>query len=72
MRLSEFDYELPAELVAQHPAPERTASRLLRLDAATGAIEDLSFGDLPALVDERDVVVVNDTRVVNARLGARK
>jgi len=72
MRLSEFDYDLPAGLIAQHPAPERAASRLLRLHAATGAVEDLRFADLPSLVDERDVVVVNDTRVVNARLAARK
>jgi S-adenosylmethionine:tRNA ribosyltransferase-isomerase len=72
MRLSEFDYDLPAELIAQHPASERAASRLLRLHAATGAVEDLRFADLPSLVDGRDVVVVNDTRVVNARLAARK
>jgi S-adenosylmethionine:tRNA ribosyltransferase-isomerase len=72
MRVSEFDYPLPAELIAQHPAAERGASRLLRLDAASGRIEDLSFGDLPALVEARDTVVLNDTRVVRARLAGRK
>ncbi len=72
MRVSEFDYELPSELIAQHPLPQRSESRLLRLDAKTGAISDLVFGDFPTLVDERDVLVVNDTRVVKARLAGRK
>ena len=72
MLLSEFDYALPAELIAQHPAPQRTASRLLHLDARTGAMRDLRFLDLPGLIDERDAVVLNDTRVVKARLYGRK
>lgn len=72
MRVSEFDYALPEELVAQRPAPERGASRLLRLEAASGRLQDLSFGDLPSLVDPRDTVVLNDTRVLNARLTGRK
>jgi S-adenosylmethionine:tRNA ribosyltransferase-isomerase len=72
MLVSEFDYALPPELVAQHPAPSRTASRLLHLDAATGALRDLAFADLPGLVDARDVVVLNDTRVIKARLAGRK
>ncbi len=72
MLVSEFDYALPPELIAQHPASRRTASRLLHLDAATGALRDLAFTDLPSLVDARDVVVVNDTRVVKARLFGRK
>jgi S-adenosylmethionine:tRNA ribosyltransferase-isomerase len=71
VRVSEFDYELPAELIAQHPAPSRSASRLLHL-AAGGALEDLMFTDLPELVDERDTLVLNDTRVVKARLCGRK
>jgi S-adenosylmethionine:tRNA ribosyltransferase-isomerase len=71
MLLSEFDYELPSGLIAQHPATQRSASRLLHL-RADGAIEDLAFGDLPKLVDERDAVVLNDTRVVKARLTGRK
>jgi S-adenosylmethionine:tRNA ribosyltransferase-isomerase len=71
MLLSEFDYALPAELIAQHPAAQRSSSRLLRL-AADGSIEDLTMSDLPALVDARDVLVLNDTRVVKARLAGRK
>ncbi len=71
MRVSEFDYELPAALIAQHPAPERTASRLLHVQA-DGALEDLAFADLPSLVDARDTLVLNDTRVVKARLRGRK
>ena len=72
MLVSEFDYALPAELIAQHPAPQRSASRLLHLDAKTGALRDLRFVDLPAQLDERDTVVLNDTRVVKARLFGRK
>src|SRR5690349_4273714 len=72
MKVADFDYELPAELIAQHPAPERTASRLLHLDAASGRIEDLTFSDLPSLVDARDVLVLNDTRVIKARLFGTK
>lgn len=72
MLVSEFDYDLPAELIAQHPAPKRTASRLLHLDAASGALRDLAFTDLPGLVDARDVLVLNDTRVIKARLFGRK
>ena len=72
MLVSEFDYELPAALIAQHPLPQRSASRLLRLDAATGFLQDLRFSDLPELVDQRDVLVLNDTRVVKARLAGRK
>ncbi|MGH8766095.1 MAG: S-adenosylmethionine:tRNA ribosyltransferase-isomerase, partial [Burkholderiales bacterium] len=45
MRVSEFDYALPGELVAQRPAPERTASRLLQLDAESGRLRDLAFTD---------------------------
>ena len=72
MKLADFDYELPQELIAQHPARERTASRLLHLDGRSGAIRDLAFADLPGLVDERDAVVLNDTRVIKARLFGRK
>src|SRR5260221_712933 len=72
MLVSEFDYELPPGLIAQQPSPERAASRLLRLDAASGAIEDLAFSDLPGLLGARDAVVLNDTRVIKARLAGRK
>jgi len=71
MLVSEFDYELPAELIAQHPAAERTASRLLHVDTH-GEVHDLRFTDLPQLVEPRDVLVLNDTRVIRARLFGRK
>jgi len=71
MLVSEFDYELPAELIAQHPASRRTASRLLHIDAR-GGLRDLNFTDLPQLVEARDAVVLNDTRVIRARLFGRK
>jgi len=71
VRLSEFDYGLPSELIAQHPAVQRSASRLLRIDAS-GALQDLEFKDLTRFVDKRDVLVLNDTRVIKARLAGRK
>src|SRR4051794_5801289 len=71
MRVSEFDYELPPELIAQEPAAERSASRLLLLHAS-GKLEDLRFTDLPSLVGAGDAVVLNDTRVIKARLAGRK
>jgi S-adenosylmethionine:tRNA ribosyltransferase-isomerase len=72
MRTSDFDYALPEELIAQHPAPRRTASRLLHLDGASGAVADLAFDDLPRLLRRGDLVVLNDTRVIKARLLGRK
>ena len=72
MKLQDFDYALPPELVAQAPAAERSASRLLHLDGASGALADLTFRDLPRLIGPNDVVVMNDTRVIKARLYARK
>jgi S-adenosylmethionine:tRNA ribosyltransferase-isomerase len=71
MLVSEFDYALPPGLIAQHPAPQRSASRLLHL-RADGTIEDLAFADLRASVDARDCLVLNDTRVIRARLAGRK
>jgi S-adenosylmethionine:tRNA ribosyltransferase-isomerase len=71
VRVSEFDYPLPPELVAQHPVAPRSASRLLHLDAQ-GNLGDLRFADLPGLLDERDLLVLNDTRVIKARLVGRK
>ncbi len=74
MRLSDFDYELPPELVAQHPAPSRTASRLLHVDSRgePALLDDLGFTDLPALLAPGDLLVFNDTRVLRARLAGRK
>jgi len=72
VRLSDFDYELPPDLIAQHPSERRTASRLLHVDGARRAIEDRRFADIVSLLDARDLLVVNDTRVIKARLKGRK
>jgi S-adenosylmethionine:tRNA ribosyltransferase-isomerase len=72
VRLSDFDYELPPELIAQHPAAERAASRLMHVDGTSGAIEDLQFRDIVRLIAPGDLLVVNDTRVIKARLHGRK
>ena len=71
MRASELDYDLPAELIAQHPATQRDASRLLVADRATGAVRHRTFSDLPEEVGGY-LTVVNDTRVVPARLHLRR
>src|ERR1041385_8433386 len=67
MELSELDYELPPELIAQHPAERRDASRLLVYERETGAIRHRTFAELPEEV-AGELVVVNDTRVVPARI----
>ncbi|HMC17372.1 MAG TPA: S-adenosylmethionine:tRNA ribosyltransferase-isomerase, partial [Albitalea sp.] len=64
--LSDFDFALPAELIAQHPASERSASRLL--DARGAALVDRVFRELPALLEPNDLLVFNDTQVIKARL----
>ncbi len=66
LTLEDFDFDLPSELIAQHPAPERSASRLLHVSG--GALHDRRFVDLVDLVEERDLFVFNDTRVIKARL----
>ena len=71
LRTSDFDYHLPPERIAQHPAPERDSSRLLVLDRATGAVRHARFSDLPQQLRRGDLLVVNDTRVLPARLFAR-
>ena len=72
MRLSDFDYELPAELIAQEAAPVRDAARLLRVDRAAGTRSHHRIADLDTLLEPGDVLVVNDTRVVPARLLGRR
>jgi S-adenosylmethionine:tRNA ribosyltransferase-isomerase len=72
VRPSDFDYDLPPELIAQHPAKRRTQSRLLHLDGVSGAIADRVFADVVELLAVDDLLVVNDTRVIKARLNARK
>ncbi len=68
----DFDYALPPELIAQAPLPQRSASRLLLLDGGTGAWQDRRIDQLPALLLPGDLLVFNDTRVLPARLAARK
>jgi S-adenosylmethionine:tRNA ribosyltransferase-isomerase len=67
-----FRYELPHELIAQAPRAVRSASRLLVLDAQSGAVEDRRFLDLPMLLARGDLLVLNDTRVLPARLHGTK
>jgi S-adenosylmethionine:tRNA ribosyltransferase-isomerase len=69
---SEFDFDLPPELIAQHPAEPRDRSRLMVVDRRRGTWEHRVFADLPGLLDPRDVLVRNDTRVVPARLVGRR
>ncbi len=72
MQVSDFDYELPSHLIAKHPTPVRSASRLMHLDAATGNISHYQFSDLPDLLDADDLLVFNNTRVIPARLYGKK
>lgn len=72
MRLADFDYSLPQELIATHPTSERSASRLLSVDARIDSIEDRLFRDLPSLLQPGDLLVLNDTRVIHARLHGHK
>ncbi|MDH4294450.1 MAG: tRNA preQ1(34) S-adenosylmethionine ribosyltransferase-isomerase QueA [Betaproteobacteria bacterium] len=72
MLLDDFDYHLPEELIAQAPAAERSASRLLHLDGVTGALQDRRFADVLELLQPGDLLVLNDTRVIKARLTGRK
>lgn len=68
MNVSDFDFDLPNELIAQQPAAERGGSRLLAMDRASGRVTHRHFSDLPSLLRAGDLLVVNDTRVFPARL----
>lgn len=72
MLVSDFDFDLPPELIAQEPAAERGGSRLLHLSRATGGVSHHQVADLPALLRPGDLVVANDTRVFPARLLGRR
>jgi S-adenosylmethionine:tRNA ribosyltransferase-isomerase len=72
MRRSDFEYSLPAELIAQAPLAQRSASRLLLLEGANGRCADHTISSLPALLAPGDLLVFNDTRVLPARLAARR
>ncbi len=72
MRLSDFSFTLPDELIAQHPLSDRSSSRLLELDGATGSTVHHQFRDLPSLLRPNDLLILNNTKVINARLFGRK
>ena len=72
MRTANFDYPLPQELIAQHPIEQRDASRLLTLDRSNGAVSHRQFTDLEELLREGDVLVVNNSRVIPARVRGQK
>ena len=71
LSLADFDYHLPSELIAQAPAAVRSTSRLLHV-AGDGHQQDLGFGDLVSLLNPKDLLVLNDTRVIQARLLGKK
>ena len=70
--VTDFDFDLPPELIAQQPPAERGMSRMLVLDRATGALLDASFSDFPSLLRPGDLLVLNDSRVIPARLYAHR
>jgi len=70
MLVSDFGYELPEELIAQRPPEVRGTSRMLTLDRRSGVFADRSFGELPSLLQAGDLLVLNDSRVIPARLFA--
>lgn len=72
MRLADFDFELPDHLIARYPAPDRRGSRLLVVDCESDTFADRHFAELSELLAENDLLVLNDTRVLRARLVGRK
>jgi S-adenosylmethionine:tRNA ribosyltransferase-isomerase len=72
LRVADFDYDLPPELIAQQPPAERGHSRMLVMNRTTGALRDSSFADFLSLLNPGDLLVLNDTRVIPARLYARR
>ena len=71
-KLSQFSYNLPKNLIAQYPAPDRADSRLMVIHRDTGKIEHKVFKDLLEYMNEDDVVVLNNTKVFPARMYGRK
>ena len=74
LTVDDFDFFLPPELIAQHPAPQRGGSRLLTVRSGTAGcvLDDRQFTDLPSLVRAGDLLVFNDTRVIKARFFGNK
>ena len=72
MRTADFDYELPPELIAQHPPERRDAARMLVLDPRSGNVTHSTISNLPNYLEPGDLLVLNDTRVIPARLIGRR
>lgn len=72
LRVTDFDFELPEELIAQQPPEVRGSSRMLVVNRETGALRDSNFSEFPALLKSGDLLVLNDSRVIPARLFARR
>ena len=72
MKLSDFHFNLPEDLIAQQPPKYRGDSRLLSLDGSTGQIKDVIFDQLPLVLNTGDLLIMNDTRVIAARLFGQK
>jgi S-adenosylmethionine:tRNA ribosyltransferase-isomerase len=72
LRVSDFDFDLPPELIAQQPPEERGTSRMLLMNRATGELTDSSFASFPSQLNPGDLLVLNDSRVIPARLYARR
>src|SRR5580704_11684494 len=72
MRVEDFDYELPADLIAQRPLDRRDSSRMLVVDRATGRLEDSQFSMLPEFLTGNELVVFNNARVIPARLFGKR
>jgi S-adenosylmethionine:tRNA ribosyltransferase-isomerase len=72
LRVADFDFDLPPELIAQQPPAQRGESRMLAMDRATGALRDLTFAEFPSLLKPGDLLVLNESRVIPARLYARR
>ncbi|HUA99766.1 MAG TPA: tRNA preQ1(34) S-adenosylmethionine ribosyltransferase-isomerase QueA [Terracidiphilus sp.] len=72
LRVADFDFDLPEDLIAQEPPAVRGASRMLAVDRATGAVRDTMFAEFPSLLAPGDLLVLNDSRVIPARLYARR
>lgn len=72
MRVSDFYFDLPDELIARYPKPDRTASRLLQLNGENGEITHRTFADILDQIHEGDLLIFNNTRVIPARMFGRK
>ena len=72
MKVADFDYDLPPELIAQAPAARRDGARMMVLDRAARTIQHRTFAELPDFLRPADLLVVNDTRVIPARIFGRK